>query len=31
MAIKIEKKIIGYTLKKPLEEVPEKPPERDDA
>jgi len=29
MAIKIEKKIIGYTLKKPLEEVPAKPPERE--
>lgn len=29
MAIKIEKKIIGYTLKKPLEEVPEKPPGRE--
>ena len=29
MAIKIEKKIIGYTLKKPLEEVPAKPPGRE--
>ena len=29
MAIKIEKKIIGYTLKKPLEEVPEKRPGRE--
>ena len=29
MAIKIEKKIIGYALKKPLEEVPAKPPERE--
>ena len=29
MAIKIEKKIIGYALKKPLVEVPAKPPERE--
>ena len=29
MAIKIEKKIVGYALKKPLEEVPAKPPERE--
>jgi hypothetical protein len=29
MAIKIEKKIVGYALKKPIEEVPEKPPERE--
>jgi hypothetical protein len=29
MAIKIEKKIVGYALKKPIEEVQAKPPERE--
>lgn len=29
MAIKIEKKIVGYALKRPIEEVPVKPPERE--